>query len=91
MAKQVLEGELVDKNVDKGRQKNLDSEIINLPLLKLSICLIPIVGFIYAIIWYRIERSKNSSIFLIAIIGLVFSIFSSFTFLILMLILKAVF
>ncbi|MFO0920230.1 MAG: hypothetical protein U0451_00995 [Candidatus Saccharimonadales bacterium] len=92
MTKQVLEGELVDKSVNKSYQKNTSaSEIIKFPLLKLTICLIPIVGFMYSIIWYKIERSKNSPIFLAAIAGLVLSIFSSFTFLVLMFILKIIF
>lgn len=94
MKKEVLEGEIVNEQPSiKRREKSSDLteiEFTKLPGWRLLICLVPILGLLFSIVWYYYSKSKKR-ITIFPVIGIVISLFSSSTFIVLRFILRSIF
>ncbi len=88
--KDVLEGELVNSNRKISNKKD-EPFSLKLPILKILICLVPLLGLIFGISWFYYSRKNNNFEIIFSIIGIVLSIFSTITFFTLRFILKSIF
>lgn len=91
MTKKVLEGEIVkDSGITSQEYGEIDFNSMSLPGLLLLTCAIPVVGFIFAVCWFYLAKVKKRLV-IFPIIGLVISLFSTVTFIVLRFIFKAIF
>ncbi len=92
MSQEILEGEIVDgpRSVSRG-SKSEQPKPFKFPGWRLLATLIPVFGLAFAITWFYYERSKKSPLIVFAIAGIIMSIFTTTTFLVIRFILKSVF
>jgi hypothetical protein len=94
MSKKVLEGEIIDEHSRVSRRNNNsdipDMKLPTFPGWRLLFCLVPIFGFIFSIIWYYYDKSKQR-ITIFPAAGIVIALFASSTFIVLRFILRAIF
>ena len=95
MSKKVFEGELLNSSDKQNINKKvrLDSDIIQtkFPFWRVLLCLLPVVGLVFAIAWFYLYKQKQKIEIVFPIIGIVAGLFSTVTFVVLRFILKAIF
>lgn len=85
-----IEGEIVEANSQRYIS-NDDIKTPRFPLLKLIVCIVPLIGLLFSVYWLHSSKKNNSFEIVFAIFGLIISLFSTITFLTLRFILKAIF
>ena len=91
---EALEGEIVTpSDVQRDYNNAPPDQIINqiFPGWRLLLCLLPIFGLLFGIIWYYYEKSKKRITVIYPIIGIVLGLFTTSTFVVLRFILKTLF